>query len=70
MSFITLTPAYGRDYRSGKEVREAFNSGRDFVVASVSSPWCGCYVNKPQLSSGDTVTIYFNRKTKFVVIDI
>jgi len=46
---MTLVPAYNRDYRSAKEVREAFNADKDFVIASVDDPDCGRYVNKPQL---------------------
>ena len=28
----TLTPAYGRDYKSAREVREALNAGKDFQL--------------------------------------
>ena len=29
---FTLTPAYGRDYKSAKEVRADLNAGKDFQV--------------------------------------
>lgn len=32
MNKPTLTPAYGRDYHSAKAAREAFNSGKDFIL--------------------------------------
>jgi len=28
----TITPAYGRDYKSKKEAVEAFEAGKDFVL--------------------------------------
>ncbi len=31
MSQYILTPAYGRDYKTSKEVKEAFQNGKDFV---------------------------------------
>lgn len=36
----TLTPAYGRDYRSAKAVRDAFEGGEDFRAST------GGYVNR------------------------
>ncbi len=29
--YYELTPAYGRDYKTAKEVKAAFESGKDFV---------------------------------------
>jgi len=37
----TLTPAYGRDYRNGKEAEAAYQSGNDFILNDVTSPWNG-----------------------------
>ena len=42
---MTLTPAYGRDYKSQKAVKAAWNSGADFIVADIMSPWDGKPVN-------------------------
>ena len=58
MMFYELTPAYGRDYKTKKEVTEAFNAGKDFE---------GDYqlgfklVNKPQLPKGATVILRYKR---------
>lgn len=30
--FITLIPAYGRDYKSSKEVKADWEAGKDFVM--------------------------------------
>lgn len=32
---MTLSPAYGRDYRSKAEVQRDWESGKDFVVESI-----------------------------------
>ena len=37
----TLTPAYGRDYKSKAAVIEAFDAGKDFIEAA-----SGRYANK------------------------
>jgi hypothetical protein len=41
---MTLTPAYGRDYKSVKEVQADLDADKDFIEA-VS----GRYINKSQL---------------------
>ena len=43
---MTLTPAYGRDYKSKKEVIAAWEDGKDFVVADVFGGNCGRMINK------------------------
>ena len=56
MAFYELTPAYGRDYKTGKEVKAAFDAGKDFQ---------GDYsmgfrlVNKPQIPAGSTVLLRY-----------
>jgi hypothetical protein len=54
--YIELSPAYGRDYKSGKEVKAAFDAHKDFK---------GDYsmgfrlVNKPQIPAGSTVLLRY-----------
>ena len=43
MSFITLLPAYGRDYKSKKAFIEDIKSNKDFIVAESRQ-----YINKQQ----------------------
>lgn len=64
---MTLTPAYGRDYKSQKAVREDFNADKDFIIADLYHPDCGRYVNKSQLT-GQTVNIRYAQLTKVMVI--
>lgn len=48
-TFRTLTPAYGRDYRSRRDVELDLESGRDFLVSNVHDPHDGKPVNAEQL---------------------
>ena len=43
MNFITLLPAYGRDYKSKKAILNDLNALKDFLVSHT-----GQYINKPQ----------------------
>lgn len=44
---MTLTPAYGREYKSKKEVEAALSEGKDFILQPE-----GQYINYEQLPSG------------------
>ena len=46
---MTLTPAYGRDYKSKKAIEEAFNNNVDFIIADITNPYNGKPVNKSDL---------------------
>jgi hypothetical protein len=46
---MTLTPAYGKDYKSKKSVQEAFDNNVDFIIADMFHPYSGKPVNKSQL---------------------
>ena len=43
MNYITLLPAYGRDYKSKKQILNDLNCLKDFVISHT-----GQYINKPQ----------------------
>tara|TARA_R100001591_G_scaffold15607_1_gene21989 strand:- start:103 stop:321 length:219 start_codon:yes stop_codon:yes gene_type:complete len=43
MNYITLLPAYGRDYKSKKSIINDLNALKDFVISHT-----GQYINKPQ----------------------
>ncbi|MCK5604917.1 hypothetical protein KAR91_23710 [Candidatus Pacearchaeota archaeon] len=46
---ITLTPAFGRDFKSKKAVQEHWDANLDFLIADISNRWDGKPVNKSQL---------------------
>ena len=43
MNFITLLPAYGRDYKSKKSIINDLNALKDFLISHT-----GQYINKQQ----------------------
>lgn len=49
MSSITLSPAYGRDYKSKKAVQADFDADKDFIIEDIVNPYCGKPANKTQL---------------------
>ena len=68
---MTLTPAYGRDYKSAKAAKADYNANKDFVVNDFSSRYDGAYVNKEQLQGDDAprfLNIRYSNLTKVTVI--
>lgn len=65
--YFELTPAYGRDYATGKAVVAAFNEGKDFE---------GDYqlgfklVNKSQLPKGATAVLRYKKNTRITSVKI
>jgi len=56
---LTLTPSYGRDYKSKAAVESDFKAGKDFTIASVG-PYMGAQCSIRDLS-GQTVTLRYNK---------
>lgn len=69
---ICISPAYGRDYKSKKEVLAAFQDNKDFVVESIMSPHCGRYCNRADLIKGgeSKVEIRYARKSKVTIVKL
>ena len=63
---ITLTPAYGRDYKSKSAVLADFHANKDFLIADFGHPYEGKPANKEQLK-GYTVTIRYSGLRKVLV---
>jgi hypothetical protein len=60
----TVVPAYGRDYKTAKEAKEAWLAGKDWKVADYFSPWDGKPISIRDFPTGTAVTLRFNRMTK------
>jgi hypothetical protein len=60
----TLTPAYGRDYTSGKDAIASFESGKDFSLASIFHG--SGYVSVRDFAAGDRVSIRYGQLRKVV----
>ena len=67
MKFITVTPAYGRDYKSAAAVKTDWNAGKDFIIQDISHPYDGKPANNLDLQ-GYTVKIRYNNLMKLVVV--
>ena len=70
MRYLTLIPAYGRDYKSKKEVLNDFNAEKDFIIADFSHPYDGKPVNKQQLDAGTTVNIRYKKLTNICQVQL
>lgn len=53
---MTLTPAYGRDYKSVKEVKAAWEADQDFIIADFMHPYSGKPVNRAALRQSGEVS--------------
>lgn len=71
---MTLTPAYGRDYKSQKEVQADFDADKDFIIADVFSPYSGKPINKSQIVSLEgmtrTIMIRYSAKRKVMAVTL
>ena len=70
MNYLSLTPAYGRDYKSAREVTQAFLDGKDFEIASMFGSFGGRYCSVRDFAQGVTVSIRYNRLTRVVNVKV
>lgn len=64
MAWIEVTPAYGRDYKNQKEVKEAWNADKDFRETSTAR-----YINKTQaVELGLSVNVRYANDMKIVTV--
>jgi hypothetical protein len=62
--YVTVSPAYGRDYRSARAAQEDWLDGKDFMVETVG-PDMGRMINIPQAEeTGLKIMIRYKRKTQ------
>jgi len=66
---LTVTPAYGRDYKNQRDTLADWHAGKDFVVASVG-PDMGRYINNGDIFAGRflPVMIRYNQLRSVVVV--
>ena len=68
---ITLVPAYGRDYKSKKEVMKDFNENKDFIINDISSRWDGKPANKNDLiKDHDEVKIRYKKHQEIAIVKV
>jgi len=70
MSYITLTPAYGRDYKSKAAVLADWNADKDFVIASIGHPYDGKPMNRADAAStpNDSYNVRYDRLRKITPV--
>jgi hypothetical protein len=64
-NYATITPAYGRDYKSAKEAVADFEANKDFQIQP-----SGQYINKEQIATGITVHIRYKNQTRDVLVEV
>lgn len=64
---ITLTPAYGRDYKSKAKVLEAVEEGCDFIINDITNRWDGKPCNPAEDLKGEQVQFRFGKLRKVFV---
>lgn len=67
-TYLGVKPAYGRDFKSQKAVREAYAVGLDFQVTDFTSPDYGRYVNKNDHPAGVTLQVRYKADTMVMMI--
>ena len=70
MLYLTVVPAYGRDYNSAKEVQADWDAGKDFLIQDISSRDDGKYINKNDATKGMTLNIRYRRLTQIKQIKV
>jgi hypothetical protein len=72
MPYLTVVPAYGRDYSSRAKAVADWDAGKDFQVQDIGAGQDnGRYVNKSDLAQfkpGTTVNIRYRRLTMVAVV--
>ena len=69
MDIIVLSPAYGRDYKSAKEVKAALFSGKDFRIESIG-PNAGRYCSLRDFPVGQVLNVRYRSLRQVLVITV
>ena len=72
MKTLTLTPAYGRDYKSKKEVLADWNANKDFIIANIMNPYNDKLCNKSDalILEVTHINIRYKNLTQIAVIKL
>ena len=63
----TVTPAYGRDYKSKKAALADWNANEDFIINDMSNRWDGKPVNKQGAEEeGLSIMIRYDQLRKII----
>jgi hypothetical protein len=71
MTYVTVTPANGRDYKSAKAAREDWNNNLDFILQAPRDRFDGKPINKRSAdAAGLTVHIRYGRLRKIIFAEV
>ena len=65
MRYVSVTPAYGVDYKTQAEVKQAYDDGRDFKVHDYELHG---YVNKNDKPSDVALVVRYNKSSRTMII--
>ena len=65
MRYVSAIPAYGRDYKSQKEVRADWDKGMDFLIQDIMEHG---YINKDDKPDTVVLNIRYKNQTLVCVI--
>ena len=68
-TMTTLTPAYGRDYKSKAAIQADIDANRDFILNNIMSPWDGKPVSPSDLK-GETVQVRYAKLHKVAIFKL
>ena len=66
--YFVVSPAYGRDYKSGEEAESAWKEGKDFTHESRGILGGGTYISSRDMNSGDVAEIRFDGRRQHVIV--
>jgi len=59
---------FGRDYKTAKEVQEAWDAGKDFIIQCIGHRYNGRPMNNQDAQPGEQYNIRYNKKTDVHII--
>jgi len=66
--YLEVIPAYGRDYKNGKDAKAAFLSGRDFQMQSIHHG--GGYVSVSDFAEGVVVNVRYRKMQGVIPVTV
>ena len=67
-NYCEVLPAYGRDYKTGKEAKADFLAGKDFILSSMVQGYPLCSIR--DFSKGLTIILRYKKQTQTAAIKV
>lgn len=66
---MTVTPAYGRDYKSKADAIADWNGGKDFIIADISSPDDGRMCSCRDFPESQKIQLRYKKLTQVCIVN-